>query len=152
MPEIPEEELCESCGHEGVPTKEYKVLAPMQPGDTGIKEYTRHYCEVCASTYLSKSVDYSHLCEERNLASSLGWIGNEILLNLKRLERKITRIPFPHPTEPLIKIELSLKQWLSVWSQLPMESRWQDGGLKEQNFSLEDEYGNTVHFVVGPEE
>jgi hypothetical protein len=33
-----------------------------------------------------------------------------------------------------------------------MESRWQDGGLKEQNFSLEDEYGNTVHFVVGPEE
>ena len=53
---------------------------------------------------------------------------------------------------PYEKIELSLKEWLSVWNQLPLESRQFDPVMAERHFYFDDEDGHRVYFIVGPEE
>ena len=50
------------------------------------------------------------------------------------------------------KIELSAKEWVSVWNQIPAVSRQTDPEMAELNFYFEDQDGNRIYFIVSPEE
>ena len=138
--------VCESCGHDDTPTKEYRITIGGHAG-----EYKRQYCDVCASTYLSKSVDYPYLSEERNIASSLGWVANEILDKLKLLERKVDR-SLEQDSQEEVRVEVPIKEWVSLYHQIPLACKLVETPASSYTFSLRGVDGRKITFLVNTEE
>lgn len=66
---------CDCCGYEAA-TLDFDCHAE---GLRGLDRKTTTLCEVCASTHLSKSVNYPSQCPDQQLWQSIGWIANRIL-------------------------------------------------------------------------
>lgn len=78
-------DLCECCGYNEAPIP----LTAYKRWNTGQDDFRWIFlCDVCAKTYLSKSVMYSHLADQQLLFSSIGWVANELFRRLDDLTAK----------------------------------------------------------------
>lgn len=83
--EFPEEpEQCACCGYPAKVLTEYR--GPCTTNDVMGENGRIKLCEVCAATFLSNCVVYPSLYgEHRDLFSSIGWIANKILDEIRSL-------------------------------------------------------------------
>lgn len=72
---------CDVCNFDGIVVKEYQRALHRQPRNEAEPRLRWNLCEICAGSFISRSVDHS--LPESWLAESLGYCTNAILAAIK---------------------------------------------------------------------
>lgn len=81
---------CQACGFEGAPLRPY-----TSPPDGSLRnggpanDVTFHFCDVCASTMISKMIRYPTMHAGSDIGRTIGWVANEILSEIGRLQNEV---------------------------------------------------------------